>query len=222
MKASDLVAELETFRQALRKHEQLWGKSLAQPIPDYPVKNIAQLREQSESLNRQLGRLRPYIELYEKNWTMHHPATGVAWDALESAVGTSVVAQIKGPSLRKVMDRLGQITGRLEAEDPDEDISLAPPRSVAAASRRPEDPTTLEKVSLAEFLRALGRLSISAWILILTLLIGLVSATVAVTRFLSEESPTLRDRQVLDSVTTERDSLAAQLRELRAETDSGP
>lgn len=206
MKAAELIEQLEAFRRALREHEELWGNSLDQPIPDYPIANIDELRQQSEQLNRQLGKLRPYIELYEPRWTMRHPATGLTWDALEAAVSSEQVAQIKGPSLRTVLDRLGQVIGRLEGHEPNEDISLTPlSRSIDRASQRREDatsPITLDKMSLVDLARALGRLSIGAWLTLIPLLGLLVSLPFVTSRFSSDGTTDARTPQVRDSLVT--------------------
>jgi uncharacterized protein (TIGR02391 family) len=129
MTIKDLVKALEEFQQKLLEHQKLWGKSLAQPIPDYPVRNTDELQEQSRWLGRRLGALRPFIERFENNWIMHHPATGVRWNALESSVGLDAIAQIKGSSMRSVIQRLDVIIGRLQAMEPDDSIpeSLSQP-----------------------------------------------------------------------------------------------
>ena len=122
MRARQLITEVETFRQKLSEHTELWGKSLSNPIPDYPVRNVDVLTEQSRSLSRKLGTLRPYFERFFPHWIMRHPATGVAWDALEAATGLDSVAQIKGPSLRTVIQRMDQILGELDAYDREDEI----------------------------------------------------------------------------------------------------
>lgn len=122
MRVADLLRALDEFREKLIEHRELWGKSLSQPIPSYPVHNIDELEKQSQWLTRRLGALRPYIERFDREWIMRHPATGAVWDALDVSVGLSAVSQIKGPSLRSATEKLNTIAGRLEALDQD-DIS---------------------------------------------------------------------------------------------------
>src|SRR5262245_14119951 len=114
MKVSELLAALDEFRSKLVEHRELWGKSLNDVIPDFPIKNQKELEEQSQWLTRRLGALRPYIERFDSNWIMEHPATGTVWDALDAASGLSSVSQIKGPSLRATIERLNSIAGRVE------------------------------------------------------------------------------------------------------------
>jgi len=127
MKVKELLQALEEFQHKLIEHKKLWGKSLSQPIPDYPVRNVAELQEQSRWLNRQLGALRPYIERFDDSWVMVHPATRASWNALDTAVGLQAVAQAKGPSIRTTIEKLDQIIGKLQTIEPDDNI--------------PEDPT---------------------------------------------------------------------------------
>jgi uncharacterized protein (TIGR02391 family) len=99
------------------EHRELWSKSLNNITPDFPVRNQKDLEEQSQLLTRRLGTLRPYIDRFDSEWTMHHPATGAVWDALDAASGLSSVSQIKGPSLRSVIEKLNIIAGMLEGLD---------------------------------------------------------------------------------------------------------
>jgi uncharacterized protein (TIGR02391 family) len=120
MRLSELLASLDEFRTKLIEHRELWGKSLNSTIPDFPVRNQKELEEQSHWLTRRLGALRPYIERFDSEWVMNHPATGVKWDALDAAASLSAVAQAKGHSIRAVIDKLNTIAGRLEALDPND------------------------------------------------------------------------------------------------------
>lgn len=122
MKVSELVELLEGFQNALREHRILWGASLGQPLPRYPVRNREVLEQQSGSLARQLGRLRPYLERFRSAWMMRHPATGVTWDVLEAAVGLQPIAQIKGPSIGSAIEAIDQILGQLQDLNGDDDI----------------------------------------------------------------------------------------------------
>jgi len=122
MKAKDLLAELEEFQERLTQHQELWGRSLDQPIPDYPVRNNEELREQSRWMSRKVGALRPYILRFDDSWIMHHPATGTRWNALDAAVGLDAVAQAKGPAIRSTIQKLDQIIGRLQTLEPEDEI----------------------------------------------------------------------------------------------------
>jgi hypothetical protein len=76
MRVKDLLAALDEFRSKLIEHQKLWSQSLSQPMPDYAVRNIEALETQTSWLTRRLGALRPYIERFDNQWLMVHPATG--------------------------------------------------------------------------------------------------------------------------------------------------
>jgi uncharacterized protein (TIGR02391 family) len=122
MRVSALLSALDEFRERLIEHRELWGKSLDQPMPDYPVRNRAELETQSHWLTRRLGALRSYIERFDGRWLMTHPAAGVSWDALDVSVGLNQVAQRKGPAIRSVIEKLNMIAGKLETLDQDDEI----------------------------------------------------------------------------------------------------
>jgi uncharacterized protein (TIGR02391 family) len=122
MKVGDLISALEEFQSKLNEHRKLWGPSLSSPIPSFPVRDQSELEEQSRWLSRRLGALRPFIERFDSEWLMVHPATGVRWDALDAATGLTAVSQIKGPSLRSVAEKLDQIIGRLQTFEKDEEV----------------------------------------------------------------------------------------------------
>lgn len=122
MLAKELKREVEEFQKCLIAHSELWGESLGRTIPDYPVRNVDQLTEQSRWLCRKLGSLRPYFDRFFDHWVMRHPSTGVEWNALDAATGLESVAQIKGPSMRTVTERLDQLLGELDTYDPADEI----------------------------------------------------------------------------------------------------
>ncbi|MHC9063770.1 TIGR02391 family protein [Nitrospira sp. CMX1] len=126
MQVSALLAALDEFRTKLIEHKELWGRSLSQPIPDYPVRNREELEAQSHWLTRRLGALRPYIERFDNHWLMVHPATSVRWDALDASVSLNQVAQAKGPALRSTIDKINTIAGRLETLDQDDEVPADP------------------------------------------------------------------------------------------------
>jgi hypothetical protein len=37
MRVAELLKALDEFREKLIEHRELWGKSLSQPMPDFPV-----------------------------------------------------------------------------------------------------------------------------------------------------------------------------------------
>lgn len=122
MRVESLLREVEEFQKILIEHQAIWGKSLDGTLPDYPIQNQDKLKEQSKWLSRKLGSIRPYLIRFGEDWVMHHPATGTQWDALEAAVGMAAVAQMKGPSLRSVEQRLDTIIGRLQAMAPKDEV----------------------------------------------------------------------------------------------------
>jgi hypothetical protein len=121
MKVKDLSNQLEEFRRELNLHSDLWLVSLDQPFPDYPVRNIPQLKEQMSSLARKLGRLRPFIDQFAPLTIMQFPATGQKWDIFDSAVGNDL-CQRKGPSLERAIQQIDQILGRLDGMNQEGDI----------------------------------------------------------------------------------------------------
>lgn len=130
MKVKHFAEQLEEFQQKLIEHQKLWGSSLSQPIPDFPVKNGNQLEEQSRWMSRKLGALRPFIYRFDNNWIMNHPATGVRWNALDSAVGLDAISQVKGPSIRSTIQKLDQIIGRLQTMEQEDEIPEKPSQPI--------------------------------------------------------------------------------------------
>ncbi len=130
MKVQELLQAIEEFQKKLIEHKKLWGGSLDDVLPDYPITNREELEEQSRWLSRRLGALRPYILRFESNWIMVHPGTGITWDALDSTVGLADVAQRKGPSLEAVIPKIDQIIGRISALDPNDNIPDDPKQPI--------------------------------------------------------------------------------------------
>ena len=124
MKVTELLTKLEDFLNLLKKHRDLWSKSLDRTLPDYPIMNNDELERQSESLNASLGQLRPYLKDFRRSWLMQSNATGITWDALDTSVGLGNVAQIKGPSLTNVIDVLNQFIGQARSMNPHDEIVL--------------------------------------------------------------------------------------------------
>ena len=120
MTVSVLKAHFERFRRELIEHRDLWNRSLEEGIPDYPIANIDTLKAQTESLLRQLGFLRPYMEDLHSSWILGNKMAGVSWNILDSAIGLQHGAQIKGPSLNALADAVQIILGRLD-NYPEED-----------------------------------------------------------------------------------------------------
>jgi hypothetical protein len=146
MTVSDLRARLETFRSQLEEHAQLWRRSLDDTLPDYPIDNVSQLRQQSNNLARQLGRLRPYIDGFGFPSTMQ-AGVGGAWDIYDCAVSLDVAIR-KGHSIENVLMQLQQILGRMDGMDPNSEILMrggsveAAPNKTAPA-RAPTTPEGL-------------------------------------------------------------------------------
>lgn len=222
IRVPDLIEDLERFRTELEDHERLWADSLGSPIPDYPVRNIDELRKQSSRLARILGRLRPYLDRLRDTWAMHHPATGVTWDALEAAVGLTMVAQAKGPAIRATKDAVDQILGRLEGMNADDVVYAVGEEREEQQSPTPPEPqpqpvTTLDRISVRELFAALGRLSVGAWITLACILIALLGGVMGITRARYEHLLDRRDEQ-LASLQAEVDSM----RHLSAQHQSAP
>jgi len=121
VKVRELASRVQNFHNDLEAHFRLWSQSLEQPMPDFPVRNIDRLREQTTSLARQLGTLRPYIERFMRSTIM--TVMGQRWDAYDCAVSNDVSVR-KGPSIEAALPQLQQMLGRLELMNPDEEIPL--------------------------------------------------------------------------------------------------
>lgn len=137
MRVADLLAAIDEFRQKLTEHRELWARSLSQPMPDYPVRNREELEAQSHWLTRRLGALRAYIERFDSQWIMVHPATGIRWDVLDAATSLNQVAQTKGPSIRGAIEKLNVIAGKLETLAQDDEVPAD--RSAPIRSGLPPD-----------------------------------------------------------------------------------
>jgi hypothetical protein len=111
MKVRELISRVHKFHDELETHFDLWKHSLEQPLPEYPERNIPELREQVSNLARQLGTLRPYIKKLTQSATLG--VMGHSWDAYDSAVSNDVAAR-KGPSIEAILPQLQQMIGRLE------------------------------------------------------------------------------------------------------------
>jgi diguanylate cyclase (GGDEF)-like protein len=134
VKIREIKSALEEFRQSLKEHEELWGKSLGQPLPGYPVTNNEALKAQSQWLSRQLGALRPFIIRFEPEWNMQNPATGIVLDALDAATGLTAIAQIKGPALEAVSQKIDQVIGRLETLNLGDEVPEDPTKPIQGDS----------------------------------------------------------------------------------------
>jgi len=156
MKAQDLVAKLKEFKTLLEEHQSLWSQSLSQPIPEYPVRNRKELKDQELALHRLLYVLEPFITKYTRGRTMHLPALGISWDVYRTAVGYDI-AQRKGPSLQTAILELEGIVAVVENEPPSDDINGWP---VGVTQRRDifishgKDSKGLQKIE--RFIRGLG------------------------------------------------------------------
>ena len=121
MTVRDLTARIERFRAGLKSHADLWGQSLDETIPEYPISNGPVLRTQYEDLARQLGTLRPYFRKLGLPEIMGN-AFG-QWDAFDSAVSNDVAVR-KGSSMEAVLSQLHQALGKLDGMNPDSEFSL--------------------------------------------------------------------------------------------------
>jgi hypothetical protein len=143
MTVQEFKQGLEAFLVALEAHRKVWAASLNTFMPTTPVRNVDQIRDQSNQLNRMLGRLRKYIDKFLPNqaWIMHFPGTNTTWHALDMAISAGAVAQVKGSSIQTVVERFNLLLGRLDDLSPDLDLDSAPTKKVAAA-RDPVPPDT--------------------------------------------------------------------------------
>jgi predicted nucleotide-binding protein len=135
MKVSELIAALDEFRAKLAEHQELLATSSGRRNPEFAARRQVDLQEQSRWLSRRCGALRPYIDRFDRDWMMQHPATGVTWDALE--VATSLTGHpAKGHSLRSTIQKLDQILGALQNFDQDEEIPVDPSKPILYVTRK--------------------------------------------------------------------------------------
>jgi hypothetical protein len=121
MIVSALRKQLETFRSQVIEYRDLWGDSLEQPLPDYPVRNFEELKTLGDTLLRQLGLLRPYLEALHSAWTLG--VAGKFWNVLDHALGNHG-AFVKGPSLNALIDSLQIAVGRLDDYAPEAEFRV--------------------------------------------------------------------------------------------------
>jgi hypothetical protein len=103
MTVRELSSRIEKFRAELEEHVKLWGESLDNTFPEYPIRNHERIRKQYDSLARQLGTLRPYFNRLGLPSIMGN-AYG-QWDAYDSAVSDDVAVR-KGSSIQAVLSQL--------------------------------------------------------------------------------------------------------------------
>jgi hypothetical protein len=113
---------LEKFRRDLIAHRNLWSKSLDEHLPEYPITNRKSLESQADSLFRQLGLLRPYMEELHSTWILGHKMSGVTWNILDTAISLQSVAQMKGPSLSNLIEITQAMLGRLDDFENDQEF----------------------------------------------------------------------------------------------------
>ena len=126
MTVYELSSRIEKFRAELDEHFNLWGESLNGTIPEYPIRNVERIRKQYDSLARQLGTLRPYLERLGLPSIMGN-AYG-RWDAYDSAVSNDVAPR-KGPSIEALLSQLQQALGKLDSMVPDYEFPLQQERA---------------------------------------------------------------------------------------------
>ena len=61
MKTKVLLEKIKEFRGLLKEHYDLWGKSLNDIIPSYPIKNRDKLKEQQIQLHKLFYQLDDYL-----------------------------------------------------------------------------------------------------------------------------------------------------------------
>ncbi|MBI4379318.1 MAG: nucleotide-binding protein [Nitrospinae bacterium] len=122
MKVKILLEKMKEFKDLLQEHYELWGNSLNDTIPDYPIKNHQKLKEQQTELFKLFYQIDEYLTKYSKGRIMYHPATGVKWDIYKSAIGNDI-PQIKVDSIRNALLELEGIIAILEGEDAEKEIT---------------------------------------------------------------------------------------------------
>ena len=115
MKTKDLIVELQLFLKELSAHEQLYLKSLNR---GEVVKNHERLQAQEEQLNRQFGRIEPYIRK-RSILTIYEPQTRTRYDPWIESLMEELPLR-KGPALRGVIKELNKILGYYESIDKEE------------------------------------------------------------------------------------------------------
>jgi predicted nucleotide-binding protein len=155
VKAKVLLEKIKKFRDLLQTHSELWGNSLSDVIPDYPIKNNDILEQQQIQLFRLFYQIDEYLTKFSKGRLMRHPATGIEWDVYKSSIGNDV-AQIKGPSLSDALLELEGIIAILEHEDPEREIIAGYISSQEKGVFISHGNETKALIKLERFLRGLG------------------------------------------------------------------
>ncbi len=119
MKVCELRERIVKFHDDLERHQQLWGRSLNHTLPEYPIRNVSEIRSQVSDLARQLGAIRGYFDSLEIPTTMGN-AYG-HWDAFHSAISNDVAIR-KGSSIEAILPQLQQAIGRLDTLQPDSEF----------------------------------------------------------------------------------------------------
>lgn len=156
MKARELLDKIKEFKNLLKEHYDLWGKSLDKTIPDYPLRNTDKLKEQQIKLFKLFYQIDKFLTKFSKGRMMYHPTAGIRWEIYSSSIGNDV-AQIKGPSLQNALLELEGIIAILEEKDPEEEISI----SYMASSKEKRvfishGRETPSLIKIERFLRGLG------------------------------------------------------------------
>lgn len=155
MKAKLLLEKMKEFKALLKEHYDLWGESLNDIIPDYPIRNADKLKEQQIQLSKIFYQIDEYLTRYSKGRIMYHPTIGIRWDIYKSAIGNDV-AQIKGGSIRNALLELEGIIGLLEADNPEREITAGYVSSQEKRVFVSHGTETKALIKIERFLRGLG------------------------------------------------------------------
>ena len=155
MKVKVLLEKVKEFRNLLEEHYNLWKKSLNKIIPDYPIINVNELKEQQKQLFRIFYLIDEYITIYSKGRLKYYPATGIEWDIYRSSISDNV-AQIKGDSITSTLLDIEGIISILETENPEKEIIT---NKISSKNKKvfiSHGPITNALNELEKFLGALG------------------------------------------------------------------
>lgn len=122
MTAKSLQQELESFARNLEEHIKLYNASFGPYGGEYPEENLDELGSQGIRLIRSLGRLRPFLEHFDKSWIVG--SHGTSWNILDSGLSMQSIGLVRGPSMVFLSEKIHGIIGRLSMFQPDDSISL--------------------------------------------------------------------------------------------------
>lgn len=113
MEDINTLRKLKTFYSLLKEYRDVYGKSLDDIIPDYPIKNHSLLEEKEEKLASLLAILNPVISKYSSGREMASPYFSGTADIYGNAIANNI-AIWKGKFIHAALQDLIMIIALLD------------------------------------------------------------------------------------------------------------